>query len=289
MKRWLFLLLALALLPPAFAHAQITPGASGHIIQDEGTVLPQQPYLNFAGAGVACTTAATHRRTTCQVAGGGAAVPTSFAVGDLLYADTTTPLARLADVATGRVLVSGGVNTAPAWSATPPLGVAGATLGTLALAGNTSGTVTLRPAATAGTWTWTLPTTDGNAGDGLQTDGAGVTQWTAPKQIEVLADAATITPALGTDGRPYLGTVAALSQASQFANPTGTPANGQFISLRVISSSARALTWGTKYKGSTGLPLPTTSTGSSLRDYFGFIYESTTDTYDFVASTTGIG
>ena len=40
---------------------------------------------------------------------------TSYAVGDLLYADTTTTLAKLADVATGNALISGGVNTAPAW------------------------------------------------------------------------------------------------------------------------------------------------------------------------------
>lgn len=46
----------------------------------------------------------------------------SFAVGDLLYADTTTSLAKLADVATGRALMSGGVSTAPAWSAAPSFG-----------------------------------------------------------------------------------------------------------------------------------------------------------------------
>jgi fibronectin-binding autotransporter adhesin len=39
----------------------------------------------------------------------------SYAVGDLLYADTTTTLAKLADVATGNVLISGGVSTAPSW------------------------------------------------------------------------------------------------------------------------------------------------------------------------------
>lgn len=42
----------------------------------------------------------------------------SFAVGDILYADTTTTLARLAEVSAGSFLRSGGVSTAPAWSAT---------------------------------------------------------------------------------------------------------------------------------------------------------------------------
>jgi hypothetical protein len=40
---------------------------------------------------------------------------TSYAVGDLLYADTTTTLAKLPDVATGNALISGGVNVAPLW------------------------------------------------------------------------------------------------------------------------------------------------------------------------------
>jgi hypothetical protein len=40
---------------------------------------------------------------------------TSYAIGDLLYADTTTTLAKLPDVATGNALISGGINTAPAW------------------------------------------------------------------------------------------------------------------------------------------------------------------------------
>ena len=40
---------------------------------------------------------------------------TSYAVGDLLYASTTTALSKLADVATGNALISGGVSTAPSW------------------------------------------------------------------------------------------------------------------------------------------------------------------------------
>ncbi len=40
----------------------------------------------------------------------------AYAVGDLLYADTTTTLARLADVAAGSYLRSGGVGVAPLWS-----------------------------------------------------------------------------------------------------------------------------------------------------------------------------
>ena len=40
---------------------------------------------------------------------------TSYAVGDLLYADTTTTLTKLPDVATGNALISGGVGVAPSY------------------------------------------------------------------------------------------------------------------------------------------------------------------------------
>ena len=40
---------------------------------------------------------------------------TSYAVGDILYANTTTSLAKLSDVATGNALISGGVGVAPSW------------------------------------------------------------------------------------------------------------------------------------------------------------------------------
>ena len=59
------------------------------------------------------------------------------------------------------------------------LGLAGTALGVLELDGNTSGTVTINTAAAAGTWTFTLPPDDGDAGEQLQTNGSGVTTWEA--------------------------------------------------------------------------------------------------------------
>lgn len=43
----------------------------------------------------------------------------SYVIGDLLYANTTASLARLPDVAVGKVLVSGGVGAPPAWGDVP--------------------------------------------------------------------------------------------------------------------------------------------------------------------------
>lgn len=60
------------------------------------------------------------------------------------------------------------------------LGETGTTRGVLKLAGNTSGVVTVKPAAAAGTWTFELPANDGDAGQFLKTDGSGVGSWAAP-------------------------------------------------------------------------------------------------------------
>ena len=51
---------------------------------------------------------------TLSVANGGTG-QTGYAVGDLLYASTTTALSKLADVATGSALITGGVGVAPSW------------------------------------------------------------------------------------------------------------------------------------------------------------------------------
>ena len=53
--------------------------------------------------------------TGTVAAGNGGTGQTSYTVGDILYASGTTALSKLASVATGNVLISGGVSTAPSW------------------------------------------------------------------------------------------------------------------------------------------------------------------------------
>lgn len=71
---------------------------------------------------------------TLGVARGGTNLA-SYAVGDILYASGATTLAKLADVATGNALISGGVTTAPSW-------------GKITLTGHVSGVL---PVANGGT------------------------------------------------------------------------------------------------------------------------------------------
>lgn len=60
----------------------------------------------------------------------------SYAVGDILYASTTSALSKLADVATGNALISGGVNTAPSWG---KIGLTTHVSGTLAVGNGGTG------------------------------------------------------------------------------------------------------------------------------------------------------
>ena len=86
---------------------------------------------------------------------GGIGNLTPFAVGDLLYANTTTTVAKLADVATGSVLASGGVGVAPSYVATSTLSVGFAITSrnqyVIANTGNADNYVTFTPAISSGT------------------------------------------------------------------------------------------------------------------------------------------
>jgi hypothetical protein len=95
-------------------------GAGISVTNGLGTItLANTGVLSFTGGttGLTPSTATTGDVTlagTLIAANGGTGFA-SYAVGDLLYANTTTTLAKLPDVATGNALISGGVGVAPAW------------------------------------------------------------------------------------------------------------------------------------------------------------------------------
>ena len=172
---------------------------------------------------------------------------TSYAVGDIVYADTTTSLAKLPDVAVGNALISGGVSAAPSYG---KIGLATHVSGTLPIAnggtGNTTGAAV--SATTAADATNASFTTAGNAtwGGRVQLGGNGGASATATTAIVQATDGNLhMDPGAGkamylnyyTNGIIYLnGTTYNIS--SNGANYNGTAATATSANgLSGISSS----------------------------------------------------
>lgn len=119
--------------------------------------------------GVGTLTAGTWNAATIAPNYGGTGI-TSYTVGDLVYADGTTSLAKLAGVATGNALLSGGVGTAPAWG---KVGLTTHVSGTLPIGNGGTGQTTATAAFDA-----LAPSQTGNSGRYLTTNGT-TTSWAA--------------------------------------------------------------------------------------------------------------
>ena len=100
----------------------------------------------------------------------------------------------------------------------------------------------------------------------------------------VLTDASTVTPNSDTTD---LGILLSLSQATTFANPTGTPKDGQLLQLRLTSIISRAISFGTAYQSASSLGLPQFTTGGGKEDYIALRYNLTDAKYDLIGTTIG--
>lgn len=160
-------------------------GSSGTILKSSGTAPAWDTVANLAvetiSFGTTGLTPSTATKGAVTVAGtlvavNGGTGQSSFAVGDILYASTTTALSRLADVATGNALISGGVGVAPSWG---KIGLTTHVSGTLPIAnGGTNGTSTPTNGAVAfGNGTAFAFTAAGTSGQVLSSVGAGTPVW----------------------------------------------------------------------------------------------------------------
>lgn len=157
----------------------------------------------------------------------------SYTIGDILYASAATVLSKLADIATGNALISGGVATAPSW-------------GKIGLTTHVSGTL---PVANGGT-----NITSYTIGDLLYASASGV--------LSLLADVAAgaYLRSGGVGVAPVWSTLLLPNAAAIGEIPYGSAAN--VISMLGVGTSGQVLTsagagvapaWATASGGITGL------------------------------------
>lgn len=105
------------------------------------------------------------------------------------------------------------------------------------------------------------------------------------RKTTLLVDAATIAVDCTTTD---LGLLNTLSQSSTFANPGGTALyDGQTLEFRITSASSQSLAWGSLYRGSGNVPLPSSTTGSNKSDYIGFKWNQFAGYWDCAATSPG--
>jgi hypothetical protein len=129
-----------------------------------GTVYGGTGLTSFAAANNAIYSTSSSILTagTLPVAAGGTNL-TSYTTGDILYASGSTTIAKLAAVATGQVLASAGIGTAPAYTSTPSV----TSVTSASLYGGTAAASTLTlqsTTASSGTFTDSIVLKVNNAG-----------------------------------------------------------------------------------------------------------------------------
>ena len=161
----------------------------------------------------------TWNATTIAVDKGGTGL-TSYTVGDIIYASGATTLSKLADVATGNALISGGIGVAPSWG---KIGLTTHVSGTLPVANGGTGVTT-----STGTVNVVLSESPTLTGTPLSTTAAVDTNTT---QIATTAFVV---------GQGYLKSSTASSTYAPIANPTFTgtvSSDGTTIKMNADASS----------------------------------------------------
>lgn len=178
--------------------------------------------------------------TALGAASGGTGLAT-YAVGDMLYASAATTFSKLAAVAVGSVLVSGGLTTAPAWSASPSL-TTSLTVPLLIGGSSTSQMLTLKTTTGVGA-TDSLAIVGGN--NGATAFGTfNATKLDLPQTTDsttTTSGALTIAGGLGVAKRLTVGGLTQISMANaapglQLTSTTGT--NGVLMSYTNTAGTA---------------------------------------------------
>ena len=255
-------------LGPTFGGTGQTAYATGDILYSSatntiaklsGNTSTTKQYLSQTGTGSASAAPSWATIDASDIGAGtlpavrGGTGQSSYAVGDLLYADTTTSLAKLPDVAVGNVLISGGISAAPAW-------------GKVALASAVSGT---------------LPVANGGTGTTTSTGTGAVVLGTAPslslavfqaygEKVETIGTIATSTYNIDLSLANIFDLTLGTDVTVTFTNPpaSGTTRPVTLIVRQPASSPGKTLTvTGAQYTDGTA---PILSTGANQKDVLSY-------------------
>lgn len=171
----------------------------------------------------------------------------SQAIGDLVYASSTTAFTRLAAVAVGSVLVSAGTGTAPVWSAGPQV--------TTIELGNATDTTISRASAGQMNIEGVQALTASNT--------VTVTNKRNTKRLVAVTQSAT--PAINSDNMD-IASITALAQAitSMSSGLSGTPVNGDMLMVQITGTATRTIAWGASFASTASYTLPTTTSGTTM-------------------------
>ncbi len=163
-----------------FVTSTLLVGSTGETFNWEGDETTGRAYVDLAGGSGTVTSvsvvSANGFAGTVATATTTPAITLTTTINAPILAGNGTAIAGATTTGSGTTAV---LATAPTFPTSITVGAAAGATGDILIKGTTSGTVTVTTADAAGTWQLTLPTTDGGAGEFLQTDGAGVTSWAA--------------------------------------------------------------------------------------------------------------